>query len=200
MVRIAVLALTLVAAAAQGDGSRAGDERRATGVTLCWCPPGRFTMGSPPEEPGHRPDEVQLAVRITRGFWVGKFEVTQGDWKRIVGALPGKPTAELPEGDDLPVGNVNFARAEAFCRKLTELARKAGELPGDWEFRVPTEAQWEDPCRAGKTPTAVGDSLSRTQANFKGKPYNGGADDGPSLGVAARVGLSPPNGWGIHNM
>src|SRR4051812_27593612 len=200
MVRIAVLALTLVAAAAQGDGSRAGDERRATGVTLCWCPPGRFTMGSPPEEPGHRPDEVQLAVRITRGFWAGKYEVTQGDWKRIVGELPGKLTAELPAGDDLPVGDVNFAQAEEFCRKLSELARKAGELPECWEFRLPTEAQWEYACRAGTTTaTSFGARLGSKQANVKNKPYNGG-EERPSLGQAARVGSYPANAWGIHDM
>ncbi|WP_406700689.1 formylglycine-generating enzyme family protein [Singulisphaera sp. Ch08] len=183
------------------NGTRPGDERRIQGLKLCWCPPGRFMMGSPPEEPGHRPDEVQVAVRITRGFWIGKFEVTQGDWKRIMGALPGPLTVELPEGDDLPVGNVNFAQAEAFCRKLTELARESGQLPAGWEFRLPTEAQWEYGCRAGTTTgTAFGDSLSRTQANFKGKPYNGGADEGPVLGVAAKVGSYPANAWGVHDM
>src|SRR3954466_16133708 len=137
-------------------------------------------MGSPPEEPGHRPDEVQVAVRITRGFWVGKFEVTQGDWKRVVGELPGRPTAELPEGDAYPVGNVNFAEAEGFCRKLTENAIASRALPGGWWFRLPTEAQWESACRPGTTTaTAFGDSLSRRQPNFlQGKPYNGGADDG----------------------
>ncbi len=182
-------------------GVKGGEERTVGGIRLCWCPPGRFTMGSPPEEPGHRPDEVQVAVRITRGFWTGKYEVTQGDWKRIVGALPGKPTAELPEGEDLPVGNVSFLQAEAFCRKLTEQAVASKALPEGWEFRVPTEAQWEYACRAGTTTaTAFGDSLSRTQANFKGKPYNDGADEGPSLGVAAKVGLYPPNAWGIHDM
>lgn len=201
---IACLALTLAVAAGSadpGDGSRPGDERLTQGVKLRWCPPGRFTMGSPPEEPERRPGEDQVEVRLTRGFWIGKYEVTQGDWKRIVGELPGKPTAELPEGDDLPVGNVNFAQAEGFCRKLTEMAGKAGELPEGWEFRLPTEAQWEYACRAGTTTaTSFGDSLSRSQANFQGKPYNGGADEGPSLGVAAKVGLYPPNAWGIHDM
>ncbi len=191
----------VTAQTADFTGAKAGDERRIQGLKLCWCPPGRFLMGSPPEEPGHRPDEVQVAVRITRGFWIGKFEVTQGDWKRIVGELPGELTAELPEGDDLPVGNVNFGQAEAFCRKLTERAHESGQLSADWEFRLPTEAQWEYACRAGTTTaTAFGDSLSRTQANFKGKPYNGGADEGPSLGVAAKVGLYPPNAWGVHDM
>jgi sulfatase modifying factor 1 len=182
------------------DGTKPGDERQVAGVKLCWCPPGRFTMGSPPGEPERRPDEARVEVRLTRGFWAGKYEVTQGDWKRVVGNLPGPPTAELPDGDDLPVGNVNFGEAEAFCRKLTEMAHASG-MPQGWEFRLPTEAQWEYACRAGTTTaTAFGDSLSRTQANFRGRPYNGGADDGPSLGKAARIGSYPPNAWGLHDM
>src|SRR3954454_19861732 len=104
-------------------GSKGGDARQVAGVKLCWCPPGRFTMGSPPGEPDRRPGEDQVEVRLTRGFWIAKYEVTQGDWKRIVGELPGRLTAELPAGDDLPVGNVNFAQAEEFCRELTEKAR-----------------------------------------------------------------------------
>jgi formylglycine-generating enzyme required for sulfatase activity len=118
-----------------------------------------------------------------------------------MGRLPGPLTAELIEGDVFPVGNVNFAEAEAFCRRLTELARLAGELPVGWEFRLPTEAQWEYACRAGTTTaTAFGDALSRRQANFRGKPYNGATDEGPSLGKAARVGSYPPNAWGLHDM
>ena len=179
------LAVMLVSAAGLAlardgfDGTKAGDERTIAGVKLCWCPPGKFTMGSPPGEPERRPGEDQVEVTLTRGFWIGKYEVTQGDWKRVVGKLPGELTAELPEGDDYPVGNVNFAEAEAFCRKLTELARKSGELPEGWEFRLPTEAQWEYACRAGTTTaTAFGDTLSSKQANFKGKPYNGGPSRG----------------------
>ena len=108
--------------------------------------------------------------------------------------------AQLPEGDDLPVGNVNFAEAEAFCQKLTELGHQSRELPDDWEFRLPTEAQWEYACRAGtKTATSFGDKLSSKQANFKGKPYNG-AEPGPSLGRAAKVGSYPPNPWGLNDM
>src|SRR5262249_50205648 len=157
-------------------------------------------MGSPPSEPERRPGEDQVEVRLTKGFWIGKYEITQGDWKRVVGELPGPLTAELPAGDDLPIGNVNFAEAEGFCKKLTELARGAGELPDGWEFRLPTEAQWEYACRAGTTTaTACGDSLSSTQANFSGKPYNGGAV-GSSLKRAAPVGRYPANPWGLHDM
>jgi formylglycine-generating enzyme required for sulfatase activity len=124
-------------------GPKAGEAREVVGVKLCWCPPGKFTMGSPPDEPGRRSGEDQVEVKLTRGYWAGKYEVTQGQWKRVIGKLPGELTAELPEGDDYPVGNVNFAEAEAFCQKLTELARKSGDLPEGWEFRLPTEAQWE---------------------------------------------------------
>jgi formylglycine-generating enzyme required for sulfatase activity len=181
-------------------GSRAGEEREVAGVRLCWCPPGRFLMGSPPGEIERRPDETQIEVTLTRGFWMAKYETTQGDWKRAVGPLPGPLTAELPAGDDLPVGNVNFAEAEGFCRKLTEKARASGELPAAWEFRLPTEAQWEYACRAGTTTaTSFGNSLGSKQANFKGEPYNGG-EPGPSLGRAARVGNYPENAWGLHDM
>lgn len=182
------------------DGIHAGEERTVAGVALCWCPAGRFRMGSPRSELERRPGENQVEVMLTKGFWMAKFETTQGDWKRRMGDLPGPLTAELPAGDAYPAGNVNFAEAEAYCKALTESAHQAGELPADWEFRLPTEAEWEYACRAGTTTaTAFGNSLSSTQANFKGAPYNGGAP-GPSLGKAAEVGSYPPNAWGIHDM
>src|SRR5262249_41380459 len=181
-------------------GSKAGDERAVAGVKLCWCPPGKFTMGSPPGEPERRPGEDQVEVTLTRGFVTGKYEVTQGQWKRVFGKLPGELTAELPEGDDYPLGNVNFAEAEAFCARLTELGRQSGELPDGWEFRLPTQAQWEYACRAGTTTaTAFGDRMGSKQANVKNRPYNGG-EEGPTVGKAARVGSYPPNAWGIHDM
>jgi formylglycine-generating enzyme required for sulfatase activity len=157
-------------------------------------------MGSPRNEPERRPDEDQVEVTLTKGFWMAKFEATQGQWKRVIGELPGPLTQQLPEGDEFPVGNVNFAEAEAFCRKLTETGRQSGNLPKRWEFRLPTEAQWEYACRAGTTTaTSFGDKLSSKQANFKGKPYNG-AEPGPSLGRAAKVGSYPANPWGLHDM
>ena len=99
-------------------GSKGGDEREVAGVKLCWCPAGRFMMGSPPDEPERRPGEDQVEVALTKGFWAGKYEVTQGQWKWVVGEFPDKLTAG--EGDDLPVYSVNFAEAEGFCQKLTE--------------------------------------------------------------------------------
>ena len=174
------------------DGLRPGDEREIAGIKLCWCPPGKFTMGSPCSEPERRPGEDQVEVTLTRGFWMSKYEATQGQWKRVVGKLPGDLTAELPEGGDFPVGNVNFAEAEGFCQKLTEFGHRGGGLPKDWEFRLPTEAQWEYACRAGTTTaTSFGDKLGSTQANFKGKPYNG-AEPGPSLNRATKSAVIQP--------
>ena len=157
-------------------------------------------MGSPLGEPERRGDEGQVAVTLSRGFWIARTETTQGDWRRIVGDLPGPLTAELPAGDDLPVGNVVFGQAESFCQTLTERAHQSGQLPAGWEIRLPTEAQWEFACRAGtRTATAFGDALGFTQANFKTEPYNGGAP-GASLGRAAPVGSYAPNAWGVYDM
>jgi formylglycine-generating enzyme required for sulfatase activity len=155
-------------------------------------------MGSPLGEFERRPGEDQVDVTLSKGFWIGKYEVTQKQWNRIMGAFPGKHTAG--EGDMFPVYDINFAEAEDFCRKLTEKAHASGALPKNWEFRLPTEAQWEYACRAGTTTaTPFGDKLSSKQANFQGKPYNG-AEEGPSLKHTAPVGSYPPNPWGLHDM
>jgi formylglycine-generating enzyme required for sulfatase activity len=179
-------------------GSRAGEEQEVAGVPVCWCPPGRFLMGSPAGEPERRTDEAQVEVRLTRGFWAGKYEVTQGQWQRVVGPFPGQQPAG--EGNEFPLVEVNYPEAETFCRKLTEQGHKSGDLPPGWEFRLPTEAQWEYACRAGtKTATTFGDQLSSKQANFQGRPYNG-AEKGPSLNRASKVGSYPANAWGLHDM
>lgn len=179
-------------------GSKDGDEREIAGVKLCWCPPGHFVMGSPLGEPERRSDEAQVEVTLSKGFWIGKYEVTQCQWRRVVGEFPGRFTAG--EGDAFPVYTVNFAEAEAFCRKLTERAHASGDLPKEWEFRLPTEAQWEYACRAGTTAaTSFGDRLSSKQANFEGKSYNG-AEAGPSLKRVAPGGSYPANAWGLHDV
>lgn len=184
-------------------GSKAGEQREVSGVKLCWCPPGQFLMGSPSDEPNRRPDEAQVQVTLTKGFWMGKYEVTQGEWKRVMGEFPGPRTEIAGEGDEFPLYWLNYSQVEEFCRKLTETARKSGELPVGWEFRIPTEAQWEYACRAGTTTaTSFGNSLDRKQANFAGKPYQlpDGPKAGPPLHRATKVGSYPSNAWGLHDM
>ena len=180
---------------------RAGEERRVEGVRLCWCPPGTFTMGSPPTETGHRGDEAQVAVTLTRGFWLAKFETTQGDWRRVGGPSPERPwTTEFGLGDDIPAYWITFDAAEAFCARLTERARSTGAIGGRWAFRIPTEAQWEYACRAGTTTaTAFGNVLHREDANFGGAPLAGGRG-GPAPGKATPVGSYRPNPWGLCDM
>jgi formylglycine-generating enzyme required for sulfatase activity len=155
-------------------------------------------MGSPPHEVERRYDEAQVDVTLTKGFWMGKYEVTQGQWQRLMGAF--MQPQNKGAGEDFPVYWVSYIEAEEFCRKLTAQAHASGALPAGWEFRLPTEAQWEYACRSGTTTaTAFGDKLSNQQANFQQKPYNG-AEAVPPLKQAAEVGRYAPNAWGLYDM
>src|SRR5678815_542953 len=93
--------------------SKAGDSCQVNGIKLCWCPPGTFIMGSPSNEPERRADEDQVEVTLSKGFWMGKYEVTQGQWKRVIGRLPGALTVAGGEGENFPLYNVNYTEAEA---------------------------------------------------------------------------------------
>jgi len=182
-------------------GAKAGDERLVGGIQLCWCPAGEFTMGSPVNETGRRWDETQMKVVLSKGYWIGKFEVTQGQWQQVVGEFPDKrPSSTWGLGDAFPVYWVNFIEAEVFCEKLTAALHKSGELPKNWEFRLPTESQWEYACRAGTTTaTSFGNVLGHHQANFSGDPLNGGAK-GLTLNRASPIGSYAANAWGLHDM
>ena len=158
-------------------------------------------MGSPRGEAERRADEEQVEVTLSRGFWMGQFEVTQDQWRRVVDRPTARPlSAQYGLGDDVPVYWVSFLDAEAFCAALTRRARQDGAISASWEFRVPTEAQWEYAARAGTaTATAFGDSLGQRDANFAGAPL-GSAARGSSPGRAAAVGSYPANAWGLHDM
>jgi formylglycine-generating enzyme required for sulfatase activity len=195
---VAIAAGCLVSLRLVAQERSAGERRVVSGVTLRWCPAGRFRMGTPESEPGHRLDEAQVDVTLTKGFWIGQYEVTQRQWMSVMGPLPR--AMEHGAGDEFPVYWVSYTDAETFCERLTEIAWKRGELENRWQFRLPTEAQWEYACRAGlNAPTGFGAQLSRDQANFSGEPYNGGRD-GPALKTASKTGAYPPNAWGIYDM
>jgi len=98
------------------------------------------------------------------------------------------------------VGNVNFAEAEGFWPETHRIWAPIRRTPEALGVPAAHRAQWEYACRAGTTTaTAFGNKLSSKQANFKGKPYNG-AEPGPSLNRAAKVGRYPANTWGLHDM
>lgn len=180
-------------------GVKAGEEQEVEATRLCWCPPGRFVMGSPRGERGHRPDEAQVEVTLTRGFWSARWEVTQGQWKRMMGRFPDRlPSPEFGEGDDVPVYWINFDEAETYCTELSRRGHRSGALPEGWEFRLPTEAQWEYACRAGTiTATSFGDALGPQHANFGGEAADRSVR---VLGRARRVGSYPANPWGLQDM
>jgi formylglycine-generating enzyme required for sulfatase activity len=204
LLRVTLAAVAAPAAFAQaplGRGAKAGERRVVEGISFAWCPPGRFRMGSPPDEPGRRGDEAQVDVTLTRGFWIARTETTQGEWQRIAGPFPDQPPTEnFGLGETFPAYWINFAEAEQFCARLTERARRAGALTNAWACRLPTEAQWEYACRAGTdTAFAFGAALTPDRANFNAKAVpgvRGSATDGRAT-PAARY---PANAWGISDM
>lgn len=121
-----------------------GRDRRVEGLglELVWIDPGSFRMGTP--SGGHNDERPVREVRISRGFWLGKFEVTQHEYQAIMGENPSNW-----KGDDLPVERVNWHKAVEFCEKLTERERRAGRLPDGYVYRLPTEAEWEYAARGG---------------------------------------------------
>ncbi len=192
------------------DGTRAGEERDDNGLKMkfVWCPPGRFRMGSPVGESERGDNEGPVEVRLSRGFWLGQFEVTQGEWEKLMGttieaqALKGTYGQALAGvGARHPMYYVSHDEAVEFCRRLTDQERRAGRLPLGWEYRLPTESQWEYGCRSGTTTaTWFGDLLSSEQANFDGAyPYNGGSK-GRNLAGTSAVGSYARNAWGLYDM
>ena len=172
----------------------------AYGVNLdmIWIEPGTFMMGSPKGELGKRDNETQHEVTLTKGYWMGKFEVTQAQYEAVMGTNPA-----WYKGADLPVEYVDWYDAKIFCLRLTSQERTAGRLPEGYEYDLPTEAQWEYACRAGTT-TALnnGKDLSSWFENSELNEvgwylYNaGGVDDGSTQ----PVGQKKPNAWGLYDM
>jgi formylglycine-generating enzyme required for sulfatase activity len=113
-----------------------------------FLPPGTFTMGSPPNEMGRDSDEgPQTAVTLTRGFFIGKYEVTQGEYLAVIGSNPSHFTGDL----NRPVERVSWFNATNYCGQLMAQGQAAGRLSTGWVCRLPTEAEWEYACRAGTT-------------------------------------------------
>jgi formylglycine-generating enzyme required for sulfatase activity/serine/threonine protein kinase len=182
---------------ADGQPPMAGNERSDNGLamTFCWCPPGRFTMGSSVTESGRNPNETQTAVTLTRGFWMGKYEVTQDEWTAVMGTRPWQGRPYVREGGTHAASYVNWAAAMAFCWKLTAQERQAGRLSKDDVYTLPTEAQWEYACRAGST-TSFGfgeDPQQLHEYAWFQQPF-------PREAFARPVGQKRPNAWGLHDM
>jgi formylglycine-generating enzyme required for sulfatase activity len=151
--------------------------KSALNMELIWCSPGSFIMG--PDE--KRKDSPAHPVILTKGFYLGKFEVTQEQYERVMGRNPSSF-----RGQNLPVETVSWNEAVKFCDLLTTQERMKG-----WKFSLPTEAQWEYACRAGtKTLFPWGNAKMPKMAN----------DGGSGLKKPIKVGSYPPNPWGFFDM
>jgi formylglycine-generating enzyme required for sulfatase activity len=162
-----------------------GQTRTFDGIEFQYCPPGTFYMGSPLSEEGRQPDEPLHEVTLSRGYWLGKYEVTQTQWVEVMGSNPSYATSV---GDDLPVNMVSWYDAQDFIIALNEATTGA-------TYRLPTEAEWECACRAGRTARYYWE-YDRDLARIDRYCWRH-----PSAGqVLHPVGEKRPNEWGLYDM
>jgi formylglycine-generating enzyme required for sulfatase activity len=166
---------------------------------------GIFMMGSPANEAEREPDEVRHQVTVST-FYMGKYEVTQKEWREVMGNNPSDF-----KGDNLPVEQVTWHDAVAYCNKRSQ---REGMTPAytingtnvSWNrnangYRLPTEAEWEYACRAGTSgPFSTGTNISASQANYNGNyPYANNAK-GTYRARTVNIDSFAPNAWGLYNM
>lgn len=155
--------------------------------TFVWIPPGEISIWVPYAE-------EQRVVKVSRGFWMAKYPVTQEVYQGVMGMNPSFAET-LVEGteDNLPVNNVSWLDAVSFCKALTILARNQHTLPSNSEFRLPTEVEWEYACRGGSTSSYYfGDDPNDLLLHgwFKAN----------SQKRIHAVGMKAPNPWGLHDL
>ena len=162
-------------------------------------------MGPAPGEAGNVSPSFQVHVTITRPFWVGKFSVTQQQWKTVMGSTVVEYISHFEEdtyfvgiGPDYPMYSVSWFDAENFCHKLTAYGRAAGCVPLNYEFRLPTVAEREYTCRAGTTGPYGGNGVLDEMAWYKAN--SGDAVPHQSVPVMHPVGQKKPNSWGLYDM
>lgn len=109
-------------------------------MEMIYCGPGTFLMGSPVSESGRGDNETQHRVTLTKGFWLGKYKVTQAQWESIMGTNPSSE-----KGFDLPVEGVSWLECFSFAEKINAILNCG--------VRMPTESEWEYACRAGTQTT-----------------------------------------------
>ena len=180
------------------SGTNAGDRKVITvkGVSYAfrWCPAGKFTMGSPESEFGNDYPtlEKQHQVTLTKGFWMLETQVTQEMWESVTGKNP----SNFKDSKKLPVEMVSWNDCQDYIKKLNAL--KAA--PAGYRFSLPTEAQWEYACRAGKT-TGLnnGKNLTSEEGTCPNLSEVGWYDKN-SDSKTHEVGLKKPNAWGLCDM
>jgi formylglycine-generating enzyme required for sulfatase activity len=160
-------------------------------TNMVFIPPNTFRMGSPTNELNRTADESpQTTVILTHGFWIGKYEVTEGEYLSLIGINPSFFPGDLSR----PVSSVSWIDATNYCAKLTQQEFAAGRIPAGTAFRLPTEAEWEYAARAGtSTRFSYGDDLdSSSLTNYAWYAPNASLTVHP-------VGAKLPNPWGLYD-
>jgi sulfatase modifying factor 1 len=166
-------------------------------IEFLWCEPGKFTMGSPKNEKDRGENEDQVEVTLTKGFWLGKYEVTQEQWRSVMNTEPWLDHRRVRIAPDSPACWVSWEVANLFCRELTRADRSAGVIPEGWDYVLPTEAQWEYACRAGTTTKF---SFGDDDQKLDDFAWYGEEHRQPQQMHARAVGTKKPNPWGFHDM
>ena len=161
----------------------------SVGMKFVLIPAGKFMMGSPDGEEDRDDDEQQHRVQITKPYYLGQTEVTQGQWESVMGTKPWEGKRYVKEGSAYAATYVSWDDAQKFCRSLREKDRRT--------YRLPTEAEWEYACRGGTT-TAYhfGDDVSQLDqyAWFNDNAYHVGDK------YAHQVGQKRVNALGLYDM
>ncbi len=182
------------------------------GMELVYIKPGTFMMGSPSGEKGRMIDdwgdyERQHKVPLTKGFYMQTTEVTQGQWRAVMGS---NPSYFKNCGDDCPVEKVSWYDVQKFIKKLNQ-------REGSDTYRLPTEAEWEYACRAGSTTAFANGGISELKCGYdsnlnvlgwycgnSGVSYNDCVDesrwDGPKCAGTHPVAQKQSNIWGLYDM
>jgi serine/threonine-protein kinase len=179
----------------------------ALGLELVWVAPGSFQMGAADAADCEKPVHT---VRISQGFWMGTYQVTQAEYEAVI----GKNLSRF-KGARNPVEQVSWNDATAFCAKLTEREQKSGRLPAGHEYRLPTEAEWEYAARGGagsKGYTYAGSNVVDEVAWYYGNSGDRPLDDAEADGNKREsnaisnkcrthpVGQKKPNELGLYDL
>ena len=169
------------------------DLNSTVAMDMLWVPAGTFTMGSPTSEAGRQSDrEDEHNVTLTKGFYLGKYEVTQAQYEAVMtgntNSLSATPS-EWPGNTNRPVEKVSWDDAQVFLTRLN--AQQAANLPAGWSYVLPTESQWEYACRAGTTTVySWGATIANSNANYSSS----------GIGLTVDVGQYAANPWGFFDM
>ena len=193
----AVLGLAIFLSTTTGARAAGDIFTNKLGMRFVLIPAGSFVMGSPRDEMGRQWNEKRHRVIISKSFYMGETEVTQGQWERLVSPNP----SSFKKGKNYPVDTVSWNEAMEFISLLNRFEKTR-------KYRLPTEAEWEYACRAGSS-TAFSAGPITTLSCKAPEPalidttwycYNSGLAGPPRDFKPHPVGLLKPNKWGLYDM